>query len=66
MWETFTGVYRTELKKLHNTKSGQAAGTANESKWQYITSMSFVNAVTIPQPTLSNENKKPFWTHTLD
>jgi hypothetical protein len=42
------------MKKLHDTKSGQAARTARESKWQYFTSMSFVNAVMIPQPTLSN------------
>ena len=47
-------MYRRELKKLHDTKSGQAAGTTHESKWQYFTSMSFVNAVMIPRPTLSN------------
>jgi len=56
---------RRELKKLHDTKSGQAAGTTHESKWQYFTSMSFVNALKIPQPTLSNvptaENKKPLY-----
>ena len=46
-------MYRRELKKLHDTKSSQAAGTANESKWKYFTSMSFVNAVMIPRPTLS-------------
>ena len=47
-------MYRRELKKLHDTKSGQEAGTAHESKWQYFTSMSFMNAVMIPRPTLSN------------
>ena len=41
-------------KKLQDTKSGQAAGTTRESKWKYFTSMSFVNAVMIPRPTLSN------------
>jgi len=40
--------------KLRGTKCGQAAGTTRESKWQYVTSMSFVNAVMIPRPTLSN------------
>ena len=44
-----------ELKKLHDTKSGQAAGTTHESKWQYFKTMSFANAIIIPQPTLSNE-----------
>jgi hypothetical protein len=44
---------RTE-KKLHDTKSGQAAGTTHESKWQYFTSMSIVNVVKIPRPTLLN------------
>ena len=47
-------MYRRELKKLHDTKSGQAAGTAHESKWQYFTAMSFVNAVMLLRPTLSN------------
>jgi len=55
-------MHRRELKKLHDTKSGQAAGTTHESKWQYFTSISFVNAVMIPRPTLSNvpaaQNKK--------
>jgi len=46
-------MYRTELKKLHDIKSSQAAGTTHESKWHF-TSMSFVNAVMIPRPTLSN------------
>jgi len=41
------------MKKLHDTKSGQAAGTTHDSKWQYYTTMSFVNAVMIPRPTLS-------------
>jgi len=45
-------MYWRELKKLHDTKCGQAAGTAHESKWQYFTTMSFVNAVMIPRPTL--------------
>ena len=52
-WETLRDIYRRELKKLHNTKSGQAAGTTRKSKWQYFTMM-FVNAVMIPRPTLSN------------
>src|SRR5215510_4243708 len=47
-------MYRKELKKLHDTKSGQAARTTHESKWQYFSTMSFVNAVMIPRPTLSN------------
>jgi hypothetical protein len=47
-------MYRTELKKLHDTKSGQTAVTTHESKWQYFTTMSIVNAVMIPRPTLSN------------
>jgi hypothetical protein len=47
-------VYSRELKKVHDIKSGQAAGTARESKWQYSTTMSFVNAVMIPRPTSSN------------
>ena len=47
-------IYRRERKKLHGTKSGQAEGTTRESKWQYFTTMSFVNAVMIPRPTLSN------------
>ena len=42
-------MYRSELKKLQATKSGQSAGTTHESKWQHFTSMSLVNAVTIPQ-----------------
>ena len=42
------------MKKLHDTKSGQAAGTTRESKCHYFTSMSFVDAVRIPRPTLSN------------
>jgi len=41
------------MKKLHNTKSGQVAGTTHESKWKYVKTMSFVNAVRIPRPTLS-------------
>jgi len=53
-WETLRDVYRRELKKLHDTKSGQAARTTRESKWKYFTTMSFVNAVMIPQPRLSN------------
>ena len=47
-------MYRREMKKLHDTKSGQTAGTTHESKWQYLTAMSFVNAVMKPRPTLSN------------
>ena len=47
-------MYRRELKKLHDTKSGQAAGTSHESKWQYFKTMSFVNAVMIRRTTLSN------------
>ena len=47
-------MYRRELKKLHDTKSCQAAGTTRKSKWQYFTTMSFMNAVMIPRPTLSN------------
>jgi len=47
-------MYRREKKKLRDTKSGQAAGTTHESKWQYFTTISFVNAVMIPRPTLSN------------
>ena len=47
-------MYRRELKQPRDTKCGQAAGTTRESKWQYFTSMSFVNAVMIPRPTLSN------------
>jgi hypothetical protein len=39
---------------LHDTKSGQAAATTHESKWQYFTSMAFVNAVMIPRPTVAN------------
>jgi hypothetical protein len=42
------------VRKLQDTKSGQAAGTTHESKWQYFTAMSFVNAVMVPRPTLSN------------
>jgi hypothetical protein len=47
-------MYRRELKKVHDIKSGQAAGTARESKSQYFTTMSFVNAVMIPRPTSPN------------
>jgi len=47
-------MHRRKLKKLQDTKSGQAAGTTHESKRQYFTSMSFVNAVMMPKPTLSN------------
>jgi hypothetical protein len=47
-------MYRRELKKLHETKSGQAAGTTRNSKWKYFTMMSFMNAVMIPRPTLSD------------
>jgi hypothetical protein len=47
-------MYRRELKKVHDIKSGQAAGTARESKWQYFTTMSFVNAVMIPRRTSPN------------
>jgi hypothetical protein len=46
-------MYRRELKKLHDTKSDQAAGTTHESKWQYFTTTSFVNAVMTPRPTQS-------------
>jgi hypothetical protein len=47
-------MYRRELDKLHDTKSGQAAGTKHESKWQYLATISFANPVMIPRPTLSN------------
>jgi hypothetical protein len=47
-------MYRRELKKVHDTKSGKGAGTARELKWQYFMTMSFVNALMIPQPTPSN------------
>ena len=53
-WKMLTDMYRRELKKLHDTKFGQAAGTTHESKWQYFTTMSYVNAVMIPRPTKSN------------
>jgi hypothetical protein len=43
---------RTE--KLHDTKSGQAAETTHELKWQYFMTISFMNVVIIPRPTLSN------------
>ena len=46
-------MYRRELKRLHETNSGQAAGTARKSKWQYFTLMSFMNAVMI-RHTLSD------------
>ena len=46
-------MYRRELKKLHDTKSGQAAETTHELKWHYFTIL-FMNTVMIPQPTLSN------------
>src|SRR5215510_4708473 len=52
-WETLRDMYQRELKKLHDTKTGQAARTKHESKWQYFSTMSFVNAVMIPRPTLS-------------
>jgi len=55
MWETSKDMYQREPKKLHNTKSGQAAVITHESKWQYFMTMSFVNAVIIPRPTLSND-----------
>jgi hypothetical protein len=42
------------MKKLHDTKPGQVAGTTQDSKWKYFTIMSFLNAVMIPLPTLSN------------
>ena len=54
MWETLRDTYRRELKKLHDTKSGQATETTRESKWKYFTSMSFMNAVMKPWPTPSN------------
>jgi hypothetical protein len=47
-------MYEREQKRLHDTKSGQAAGTTHQSKWQYFTTMSFVNAVMIPRPTPSH------------
>jgi hypothetical protein len=43
-------MYRTGIKKLHDTSSR----TTHESKWQYFTNSSFVKAVMIPRPTLSN------------
>jgi len=42
------------VKRMHDAKSGQAAGTTRESKWQYFTAMSFVNAVMNPRRTLSS------------
>ena len=42
MWETLRDMYRREVNKLHDTKSGQVAGTTHESKWQYFMPMSFV------------------------
>jgi len=45
MWETLSDMYWREVKKLHVTKSGQAAGTTRESKWQYFMPMSFVKKV---------------------
>jgi len=45
-------MYRRELKKVHETKSGQAAGTTRKSKWRYFTMMSFMYAVMIPRLTL--------------
>jgi len=53
-WDTLRDMYRRELKTLHDTKPGQVAGTTHDSKWQYFTMMSFVNAVMIPRPSLSN------------
>jgi len=47
-------LYRRELKKLNDTKSGPAAGPTRESKWQYFTTMSFMNDVMISRLTLSN------------
>jgi len=47
-------IYRRELEKVHDTRSGQAAGPTHESKWHYFTRMSFVNAVMIQRLTLSN------------
>jgi uncharacterized protein YgfB (UPF0149 family) len=41
------------IRELHKTKSGQAAQTTHESKWQYFMMM-MVNTVMIPRPTLSN------------
>jgi len=45
-------MYRRELKRLHETNSGQAAGTTRKPKWRYFTMMSFMSAVMIPRPTL--------------
>ena len=42
------------MKTLNDTKSGQVARTTHVSMWQYFTTMSFVNAVMIPRPTVSN------------
>jgi hypothetical protein len=53
-WENLRDVYRRELKKLHDTKSGQAAQTTHESKWQYFTMIMFMNTVMNSQPPLSN------------
>ena len=53
-WEKLRDIYRRELKKLHDTKSSQGAGTTHDSKWQYFTTTSFVIAVMIPRPTLPN------------
>ena len=59
MWETLRDIHRRQLKKLH---SGQAAGTKRVPKWKYFTTMSFVNSVMIPRPTLSDvpETEKTF------
>jgi hypothetical protein len=53
-WETFERYESERAGKLRGTKCDQAAGTTRELKWQYVTRMSFVNAVMIPRPTLSN------------
>ena len=53
-WETLRVMYGRKLKKIHDRRSGQATGTTRESKWQYFTAMSFVNAVMNPRRTLSN------------
>ena len=47
-------MYCREMKKLHDTKCGQAAGTTHEPKWQYFTNIPSRNAAMILRPTLSN------------
>ena len=50
-------MYGRKLTKIHDTKSGPVAGTTRESKWQYFTAMSFVNAVMNARRTLSDARR---------